>query len=121
MSIIQRAKEIAADLIDTAAWVLQRLEVPSELARLEEAIGSTGEIIAPVCPGGTGQVMIVLSGSRHTFGAKAVDSMQEFQRGEKVKIVQVGQSIMYVGRPTAIETGCVSSAREPDRDSELPE
>lgn len=85
----------AADAVDAVQQVSDRLTTGGAV-RLEEAVGRSGEVSAPIEVGGTGEVIFSLGGSTHHCPARAKDQRKAFKKGQKVKIVDSANHLLFV-------------------------
>jgi len=75
---------------------LYRVTQASSEAHVAELIGEDGELSVGIEPGGTGEIVYVVLGSRYQAPAKAIDSKQAIDRGSRVTIKRIEGGIYYV-------------------------
>lgn len=95
MDFFKKSVELAESLLDSVVAVKEKLETGRVYSR-QEAKGATGEISVSVSAHGTGEVLITLGRAVNSYPAQAVVSGQEFKRGERVRIAEVGTAVMFV-------------------------
>ncbi|MBX9671389.1 MAG: hypothetical protein K2X93_27620 [Candidatus Obscuribacterales bacterium] len=97
MSIyFKKAVEIADGVLDLASWLGKRMEGSKELVKPDDLIGVSAEVCATIKKGGVGEVVVVAGASRLNFSARAEDGDAEFKKGDAVKIIRAGSSMLFV-------------------------
>ncbi len=97
MSIyLKKAVEIADGVLDLASWLGKRMEGSKELVKPDDLIGLSAEVCATIKKGAVGEVVVVAGASRLNFSARAEDDEAEFKKGDTVKIIRAGSSMLFV-------------------------
>lgn len=97
MSIfLKKAVEIADGVLDLAGWLGKRMEGSKELVRPIDLIGLSAEVSATIKKGGVGEVVVVAGESRLNYSARAENGDAEFKKGDTVKVVRAGSSMLFV-------------------------
>lgn len=96
MDILKRTTEFADGVLDMANWMMKRLESPGRCYKSADALGSLAEVCAVIEPGRTGEIVVEMNGTLQHYPAKAMDESEQFERGAKVKVVDLVTNVMYV-------------------------
>jgi hypothetical protein len=89
--------ETVNQFADVLSWVGNRLTSGSNSqCNIEDARGAKAEVSVSIPADGVGEVTVVLGNMRKSYPAKAVRPEQEFRRGTKVRVADVGISTMFV-------------------------
>lgn len=95
-----RAVDFIADtcnhVLDAVTWFSNRLNSSGSVFKINDALGATAEVILSIPCGGTGEVVLVLGKTRKNYPAKASNPELSFERGAKVRIVDIASCTMYV-------------------------
>ena len=96
MNLLKFTTALAADMADLTELIVARLESPGRKFTPDEALGAQAEVSVAVGPGRTGEVVLVQAEALRHYPAQAKKPEQEFKRGAKVRIVDVGMNVMYI-------------------------
>jgi|GEM_PF-6342014 len=102
MDFFKKTVELAESLMDSVVSAKEKMESGRVYSR-KEAKGATGEISVSVTAHGTGEVLITLGRTVNSYPAQAAISGQEFKRGERVRIEEVGTAVMFVEKLNVAE------------------
>lgn len=86
---------VATDAVEAVQQVSDSLTTGGAV-KLEQAVGRDGEMSSPIEVGGTGEVIFSLGGSTHHCPARAKDQRRTFKKGQKVRIVDSANHMLYV-------------------------
>lgn len=94
--ILKKAAEFADGMLDLISWMGNRMESKKKLATPEDVIGQNAEVTIPIKKGQTGEIIVVFENTRLTYGARGINSEQEFHKGEIAVVERVASSLVYV-------------------------
>ena len=83
-------------IVDAFAWFSGRVNSSGNVFKISDALGASAEVLLSIPVGGTGEVVVVLGKTRKNYPAKALNPEQSFERGAKVRIVDIASCTMYV-------------------------
>jgi len=95
MEFFKKTAEVADGLFEFVGWALKRVE-SSGPAHCKSARNAIGEISVAIPQGGTGEIVVEIGKSLHHYPAKTVTGDLALKRGSRVRVVDVGQNMMYV-------------------------
>lgn len=82
--------------IEAAAYLHENLNSGGNSFTRSDALGQIAEITLDISASGTGELCVLLGNTLNHYPASAKAAGQEFKRGQRVKIVEVGVSTMFV-------------------------
>ena len=94
--VVDEFANVANQILDVISWLGQKLNSSGNVFRMEDAKGALAEVSTPIPRGGVGEVTVIVGQTRKNYSAKAVRPEEEFNRGTRVRIAEVGVSTMYV-------------------------
>jgi hypothetical protein len=96
MDILRKSAQIADDLIEFVDTSLKRFDTPNGVHSRKDALGAIGEVSVGISKDGTGEIVAVVGHSLQHYCAKAARPEDQFGRGTKIRIVDVGPNLMFV-------------------------
>jgi hypothetical protein len=96
MDMIKKAGVIANDLIDSVSWLVNRMNSQGRDFNKEELVGASAEVTIPIQRGQTGEIMVALGRTLQNYPARSFRPESNFRKGDKVRIAEVGASLMFV-------------------------
>ena len=98
MDFLKAAGSIADDFFSLIDRTAKKLESPGRETNRDNVLGRIGEVSVAIEPGKVGEVAVILSGCLHTYPARAIRPNEQFRKGSKVRIADVGSNLVYVER-----------------------
>lgn len=96
MDFLKAAGSLADDIFNLLDRTAKKLESPGRATNRDSILGRVGEVVVAIEPGKVGEVAVILSGCLHTYPARAVRPAEQFGKGSKVRIADVGSNLIFV-------------------------
>jgi hypothetical protein len=90
------AANITDKLLNTVSDVVHKFETPRTRVNIKDTLGKEAEISVAIPQAGTGEVILSLAGTLHSYSAQAADRRRAFKRGTKVRVIDAANQIVYV-------------------------
>ena len=88
---------------DTASWVDKQLQAPGIRFTIKDSLGAEAEVSVSIPKGGIGEIIFSAGGSLQHHPAQCRHGQKSFRRGAKVKIVDVGPTVLYIDNAVNVE------------------
>lgn len=96
MDMIKKASVLANDIMDSVHWLVDRMHSPGRDFDRAQLIGVTAEVTIPIRRGQVGEVMVPLGRTLQNYSARSIRPDLDFSKGSRVKIAEVGTSMVFV-------------------------